>query len=465
MRQNSPELNHLLIIKLYGGGMAEKATKQHSTPNDTKIAPSLKAFMNKALPGKEGGHVLAVGEDHDQETHLKWMESHLDELKEDHNLGGIGFEFAPFMEVLLSAYKDGELPVGDDPEEAKPYVERMYTIMTEDPKSAKVETSLMFSALDKDVPVTFFDSRESLQEKEEKVSPHIKTLSERMGANKGLREDLRQNKDGAFDRLYTDERRAFLILEAQQLLKDNPKYQAQLDNTEAVMTARQTWQKDGKQEEGYPGDPGYLGYDVISAAIMQARIPEGKNVITVSGFQHILGLEDRPDGVEGTFAQHLDALGLKTSTALMGDSAELRDSFLEGGGPLSFGSQFSRQDHPYHLPTLLAIDTGEVVPPAQEITQQPDAKTAPLAARVYENKQEYNEKNPHLADAAFPSPENKEEVATSQKALMGKEIQAAIAGLKENLPWADMGDSAAIAPKKPEAVPNLKQAQSQEHSH
>jgi hypothetical protein len=431
----------------------------------TAIAPSLKTFMDKALPKGEGKHVLALGEDHRQVAHVKWLEGHLDKLQKEHSLGAIGFESPPFMEVFLWAYKDGKLPVGNDPEKAKAYVERIFTLL--DPvfkESTKARISLALSALDKGIPVTFFDSRDVLNEgitSNHRLIDNIENaLSvEGEGASSNLREGdvqvlarLARQDQAELEvlRVYTKEDNrskirddcllktkgkyqiAFMLMEAQKLLKDNPEYQTRLDNIEAVIKARQDWQGHGKQ----------AGYDATSAAIIQAALPKGENAFILSGGTHMLGLGDKHQHerspAEGTFAQHLDMLNLKASTAIMGTNTELTEFFLNSLGGLSLYRDLQSRDHPYHLPAILATDTGELVPPAQEITQQPDAKTAPLAARVYENKQYYNEANPGLADAPFPSEENKREVKVSQAALKKAYMQTPLQNLADNKPWADM---------------------------
>jgi hypothetical protein len=301
-------------------------TKTTHTHSPTKIAPSLKAFMNKALPKDEGKHVLALGEDHTQTTHVKWLQAHLDELKSQHNLGAIGIELPPFMEVFLWAYKDGKLPVGNDPEKAKAYVERAFKAFCESDfeENTKAKVGFAIAALDKNIPVTLFDNRNTLRGTEI-LSPSVETLRSSLADNEDTRQAMRHNNGNIFDDMSALSPQAaalttaFILLEAQKILSENPKYQAQLDNIEAVITARRNSKQGGGQRPGH---------DATSAAIMQASIPTAKNAITISGLNHLIGYVSNQYQNDGTFNSHLDALGLKTSTALVADTSKLLPSTM-----------------------------------------------------------------------------------------------------------------------------------------
>ncbi len=201
-----------------------------------------------------------------------------------------------------------------------------------------------------------------------------------------------------------------MLMQAKKLLRQNPDYKTQLDNIEAVIHAQRQWNKRDEHK---------ISCDALSAAMVKSMRPEGANAVTISGYKHINGIVETDSNTDGTFAQHLAATHgnqpclslMNTTTALAGSRTELKALLTEHPYD-SISRDLMRQHHPFHLPTMLAIDSGEVV--ADDV--QSGAPKS-LAAKLIAYRKGYETEKPHLKDAAFPTAANLEEVARSTEGI------------------------------------------------
>ncbi|MFN8992450.1 MAG: hypothetical protein ACK5X3_02085 [Pseudomonadota bacterium] len=248
-----------------------------------KIPPALKAYMKQALPGgADEPHVLALGEDHLQTDHLEFLTHHLPELKAEHRLGAIGVELAPFMDVFLWAYQDGRLPVekGQESTYLRSMVLAHYDYAFK--HNGRAKAVLAGAALDKGIQVTHFDTRYLLEDLAKRYSEDLASLDREIVAHPSLVAHYRMGNYGQGNGTLNEyEQFPFLLREVQILLKENPNYKRRLDNIEAVILAARQLAKEGKE----------IGSDALSAALFKASMPEDKNALTISGYQHIMGLE------------------------------------------------------------------------------------------------------------------------------------------------------------------------------
>lgn len=380
------------------------------------IAPALKAFMSKALPANQGGHVLALGESHRQTANKAFLSEHLSELADpsQHNVGLIALEQQLCMNVLLWAYKDGKLKPPSDVQPAN-YLHDMFRFVTESDYSegSKAISDLAIKSINEGDSVHFqcFDTRYSL-------SDLLKNFADQFDSTK-----LASIKypDDAADH-YT--RTSFVLREIQRLLKENPEYQLRLDNLEAVISAQRKW------NEHHPNKT--IGCDALSAAVMKAMLPEDadgtpQNAITISGLDHITGLSDSVTKLDGTFAQHLARSqfssaflwGLQTTTALVGSSSEIRRALTK----LDFFPDLARQWHPFHFPDMLDVETGEVI--KDDVREAaPDS----VAATLIRERNAYRAKHRYLKDDTYPTQINLKELLISTRGIRQcKPLQDALA--------------------------------------
>lgn len=225
-------------------------------------SPTLEEFLAQALPkDAEKPHALVVGEHHDQVENLRYFTDQLDKLKTHNNLGAIGLEKSPFMEVVLWAYADGLVDAA--------YVKRMFQAYGDSRffESMKARASLAIESIKRDIPFFCIDARNTFTEFSERKDS-IDAYQEALSKDPDLREKIINEEDLLFINRPQDIRVGFLISEMQMLLenKKHPEYQARLNDIEAVIAAQRTLRGESK----------LLGYDAVSAAMMAERTLKGK---------------------------------------------------------------------------------------------------------------------------------------------------------------------------------------------
>ncbi|MBN8543264.1 MAG: hypothetical protein J0M34_03265 [Alphaproteobacteria bacterium] len=378
--------------------------------------PTLEEFLAQALPkDADKPHALAVGEHHDQVENLRYFTQQLDTLKAQNNLGAIGLEKPPFMEVILWAYADGVV------DEA--YVKRMFQAYgeAEYSEAMKEKAGLAIEAIKRDIPLFCFDTRDTFAQFAAQKGA-LEAYREELSKDPDLRDKLINEEDASFINRSQRVQVGFLISEIRALLKDkeHPEYRARLNDLEAVLLAQRTMRGESK----------LLGYDAVGAALIAERTPQGKNALTISGLDHIMGLASRKDGVEGTLAQHLNT-NFEATTALAGNSKEVRKVLLDYVRNPIFTHPHNA--HPFHLPNIMLVDEDRVI---TEIPESAESDT--IEEILIDDQASYYIDNPLLKDAPFPMDANIAEVRKSTRYMSESHIQTALGKLHRNEPWAEL---------------------------
>ncbi|MFZ4125003.1 MAG: hypothetical protein ACOYJ2_02880 [Rickettsiales bacterium] len=378
--------------------------------------PTLEEFLAQVLPkDAKKPHALAVGEYHNHVGHLGYFSKKLKNLQTDNNLGAVGIELPPFMEVFLWAYYDREVTgVTAD------YVRRMFQAYNESEYSVNplATADLAMKAIDNGLAFICFDARDVQANTFNEWENDIDDFKGKLEKDPTLRDRLLNLEDSEFTESDKITQYSFVLTELETLLDKNPQYRTRLNNIEAVIDAQRALRREGKM----------IGYDAVSAALMAARTPQGKNALTISGADHIMGIETPPEDTEGTFAQHLSEQ-FKTTTAFAGNSNEVREALLD----YAQGNELSSQGHPFHQPNIMVIDEDKVITDIPE-----SAEENSIEAMLKEHRDIYNRKRPNLKDAPFPTEENEIEVAKSRKNMQAPSMQEALKNLRDNEPWADL---------------------------
>lgn len=383
-----------------------------------KIAPALKAYMNAALPVNQGGHVLALGEFHNQTANKDFLTEHITELADEHNVGLIAFELPIYLNVFLWAYRDGNLTVPEtapDGMDTTSYLRDMVCLL-KDPSHAEASAfpaNLVIKAIDdrkklgegKTLEIACFDTRLPLNQD---IGPF---------SNKKL--PLVVNSNQAYPAYNADSivKDSYILSEAKKLLAQNPVYQTRLENLEAVIAAQQKWNK-MRSANSTAGKT--ISYDALSAALVKAMLPEDaqgnrKNAITFSGLNHIIGIEDPLFFNNGTFEEHLKGSysvagatsflsGLQVKPALAGNSAELRE--ILGDNTLWYN--FQDHSHPFHFPDILDVERDEVI-----TSNVNEAEPDSVAALLIQKRNAYQRDYKELAEEPYPCKINLKEIKCS----------------------------------------------------
>lgn len=287
-----------------------------------RIAPSLKTFMNEALPASgSGSHILAVGERHSQTQNTAFIQQHLGELKAEHDVAVIGQETPLEMNVLHWAYQDGRLSsvTNGDP---RAYMRERYMKGFAD--NIADNADLTIAALDKGIAVVAFDSRDvtlgfivtHLKDHDDlrKIDSQLASSDVTAPMREHL-QALRSTSDQLIKENSAIISQSPMARDVTTLLTQNPDYRARAESLVAVLDAADAMRKKGTA----------IGYDAVSAEIMKAHIPAGRNAITISGNAHISENYDGDNQLEGTFALHLgrDANHYQVSKAMLGSAAEI----------------------------------------------------------------------------------------------------------------------------------------------
>ncbi|MFZ4124631.1 MAG: hypothetical protein ACOYJ2_00990 [Rickettsiales bacterium] len=379
------------------------------------ISPNIKRFLtDEALPTGKGSHVLALGEGHGTISQKQYLTKHINELISEHNVGVLGEELAPFMTVFMWAYRDGKLKPPEGVTD-RAYLQAMLKAYLEPPyaKAAESSVDLTTTAVDVGIEVIGCDAGISLEQHEAKYSSEIAECRKKRSED----EDTRRNW---FELNYVDKRRnhvassnayAFMLCEVQDLLKDNPEYKTRLKNIEAVIEAQHEWNRTHLLNK--------IDTDSVSAAILKSVIPDDKNGLVIYGLSHLMGIEQRDISTRGTFAQALERLGLKTTTALSGNSNELRS--VLGDINCTIMEQLQKQKHPFHLPGLLVTDSDQVIDP--QSTKLESVEEDSLEAFLLRMREDYPKS---LANKSFPTQQNRQIVEKSCRILQDESFVTAL---------------------------------------
>lgn len=269
------------------------------------IKPKTAAFLRKALPKREGGHMLVLGESHDDDEHLDFLRTHLATLQREHNLGTIGLELPPYLNVFFGAYQDGTLAreLGSK-HAAREYLTAMFQAYGDSDYSynAIAKARLTIAALDAGLRVTAYDGRDRLKDCKSVRGSKLKALDK---AVKILANAMKTTTDEVYQRIRGDSGESqyyfihnkkfkfpLMLREVDHWLNKEPKYQTRLADMEKIITL-------GHNKE--------IGADAISAALLSATADATKNTLSIGGAGHInaMGSKDPDDNIQGTLPHHL----------------------------------------------------------------------------------------------------------------------------------------------------------------
>jgi hypothetical protein len=325
--------------------------KQPSSKPST-LSPNIQQFMDKALPPKTGGHVLAIGEHHNLDSNIHFLRHAAKQLSDPNgnNVGTIGVETSTYNNVLYWAAKDGNLPVPKGKEAQ--YFERILTtgVSLSFIKPVREQAKLLYHFLEQqpENQVVAFDARTKF---DDVLTPSRINAIAALGLNDSLNQRLR-NDERYFERwagillsepnlrskLEAEGFRPSLFLiehlwgmsEIVSIIKQHPEYAKRLKQLEMPETLKPdaVLSHPKKQPANTVNPELYL--DMRSAHILAANINPKKNTITISGLSHISGDRDQDNKVEGTFAGHLAHLGLKVTPAIISDTPDMIQKLFRG---------------------------------------------------------------------------------------------------------------------------------------
>jgi len=321
-----------------------------------KSLPTVQEFFAAALPGKKGNHALVVGELHLYKEHLEYFTAQLPALIKNNNLGTLGVEYPPFMNVFLWAYQDGTLTKELGSQDAAKNYLRTAFLAASDPdyrETTLAEANLMIAALDKGIRVVAYDSRDTLEGLKERSQEKLDSLKDSgMRASSTFldREEMLQNADG--------------------MIRKNASYAARVKALETIIVAGQ-----------YNG----IAEDTLSATLLHAGAAPGKNTIAIIGYDHINGVYEELSESQGTFADTLTKLTPKAMTvtkavvAGVGMATAIVDyqkGVLANIAEKKRANTFVDAIADSKLPTLLVnFETGKI-----SEMPKPDPKLHPLAS-------------------------------------------------------------------------------------
>lgn len=336
-----------------------------------QFRPAIKAFMNRALPGNAGGHALVVGENHKQTAHNRYLAEHFDALVQHHNLGALALETDPFMQAFFWAYRDGVLPAAPGQERALLGTLMRFAYGVEHHATSDSRAALYSKAIDRGLPIIPYDARHTLNEVYEERNSFGSWLMKRFDEHPNealeillspdpeaflmakLRADF-PSIDTQFpsreeqDALRNGVRFAYVMYELMALFADYPQYERWVQNADAVIEA-------GRRHG--------IGEDAVSAAIIKACAPEGKNLIVQAGHGHIIApMRDRDIANQGTLHHHLDRAGLKTTTSILTDKKEWGFAGYGLRKGKFYGERMKEGGIPtYDVPPVLQVDADRVI--------------------------------------------------------------------------------------------------------
>ncbi|WP_298307965.1 hypothetical protein [Flavobacterium sp.] len=235
-----------------------------------KIQPNGKVELNKALPKKLGGYVLMLREQHDQPSHLKYFDEHLEELKFEHSLQTIGLELPPFMMMLFWNYSDAP----DDSKEkanARKVIEDLHSYDFEDEWQYK--KSLILHALDLKINIICMDSRYPYYE-------YANLPTEELKKEYYTYRDI--NADTKIDSILQKVWELEKQYQVQKVYDEHKKYRKRIDKIDEMINAMN---KDRLISYKTP-----IENDVITATIFTSLADSTKNALIIYGGGHMDGL-------------------------------------------------------------------------------------------------------------------------------------------------------------------------------
>ena len=244
-----------------------------------KIQPNGKALLNTALPGGEGGHVLALREDHEHGGHIRYLSQHMAELKSDHNLGTLGLEQASYTMLFHWAYQDA-LAHGS-PEAIKTARDMLVDAYEAygDPKNISRQRGvLVAAAIEQGIDVVCYDARFTLAKDYQKSAESRGEFVQSGRAQRAF-SDLDDN-----DKYYS------MLRDAHKLYHDHPEYKARLDAIEGGVQKMQD---------------AHVRMDIILANVVSSLADPSKNMLTIGGSAHQSGEKDPEQQVDGIFDEGL----------------------------------------------------------------------------------------------------------------------------------------------------------------
>ena len=286
---------------------------------NTPMSPEIKAFVDKVMPKGRGRHVLALGEKHDEKDHTDYFNTHLSTLIHDHDLGTIGLEIRTYSNVFFWAYQDGTLEkMLGSKENARQYLRQVFSSYTGEYKDAFIRKGeLAIAALDQGVRVVGFDCRGSICNDFSTIADKKWRLSEEDKLK------MRTDKDSFPNYTRTS---AWMHTEVAELCRVNPVYRERIDRMERLV-------KLGQKKK--------IGYDALSAIVMDVAAAPDKNIVTFSGDRHVDARGDVHDHgdiekIHGTFPDHIRWLGHADSTGFFENDTtavpEVQTAIFAGNG-------------------------------------------------------------------------------------------------------------------------------------
>ncbi len=272
------------------------------------MKPKTAAFLRKALPKGGRGHMLVLGESHDQHAHIDFLCTHLATLQQEHHLGTIGLERSPFFNVFFWAYQDGTLTqeLGSK-HAAREYLTAMFQAYGDSDFSHNfiAQARLTIAALDEGLRVTAYDGRKRLEDFKSGWVSRLNALDKgvKMQANamktttQAIYQTIRfdpKKRETCFidDKIF---RFPLMLREIDHWLNKKPEYQTRLANMEKIITL-------GQEKK--------IGADAISAALLNATADATKNTLSIVGANHIdgMGRKDPFNNIQGTLPHHLQEM-------------------------------------------------------------------------------------------------------------------------------------------------------------
>ncbi len=224
-------------VAINGTATTEQAPIPAQYPNG--ISANGKEILNDALPGDQGGNVLALRESHRYTKHLDYLAEHMQELKAEHRVGTLGIEMGSYMMGFHWAYRDAA--PGAAKEAAGQALRDAYADYYQDfPRLGERQAQLVLAAVDQGIEVTCFDSRGS--------------LAEDAGESYGI----------AAERVY----------------RAHPEYRAKIN---AIERAAETMKQQG------------IPMEVVFSTILSRSADPTQNMIAIAGYNHINGTHLRQD--------------------------------------------------------------------------------------------------------------------------------------------------------------------------
>ena len=246
-------------------------------------------------------------------NHLKWLQDNLPNIKNDYDVTTIGIQYPPFLNPLFWAYKDGILAARlGGPEQAKTYLKSVLIAFTSADfrANASAKADLLMAAMDADIEIVAYDSRDSYQaecNKEERAKKERASIgSADLNPIPDAAEQQQHRTDAEFLKEMSNrsvkEARPWIIQEVAWLKQLKPIYAQEFEATEKLINdAHEMATKKN------------LRGDALSATLFHAltKLNNG-NRITIGSTNHINGIgyhvlskKSAIDTVDGTFAHHL----------------------------------------------------------------------------------------------------------------------------------------------------------------